>query len=98
MNQKKDGYRFVADNTGEVTPFDWYNSRISVDFKVVLAANGGNIGAEDHNGMVNGSHSLINNFKVNLNGRKVYDLNISKIFWSIVIIMLKQRLLMNSSF
>ena len=74
-NQKKDGHRFVVDNTGEVTPFDWYNSRISVDFKVVLAADGGNIAAADHNGIVNGSHSLINNFKVNLNGRKVYDLN-----------------------
>ena len=75
-NQKKDGYRFVVDNTGEVTPFDWYNSRILVDFKVVLANQaGGNIAAEDHNGIVNGSHSLINNFKVNLNGRKVYDLN-----------------------
>ena len=22
-NQKKDGYRFVVDNSGEVTPFDW---------------------------------------------------------------------------
>ena len=74
-NQKKDGYRFVVDNTGEVTPFDWYNSRILVDFKVVLAADGGNIALADHNGIVNGSHSLINNFKVNLNGRKVYDLN-----------------------
>ena len=74
-NQKKDGYRFVVDNTGEVTPFDWYNSRILVDFKVVLAADGGNITVADHNGIVNGSHSLINNFKVNLNGRKVYDLN-----------------------
>ena len=74
-NQKKDGHRFVVDNTGEVTPFDWYNSRILVDFKVVLAADGGNIAAADHNGIVNGSHSLINNFKVNLNGRKVYDLN-----------------------
>ena len=75
-NQKKDGYRFVIDNTGEVTPFDWYNSRILVDFKVVLAnAAGGNIAVDDHNGIVNGSHSLINNFKVNLNGRKVYDLN-----------------------
>ena len=42
---------------------------------MVLAANGGNIAAADHNGIVNGSHSLINNFKVNLNGRKVYDLN-----------------------
>ena len=74
-NQKKDGYRFVVDNTGEVTPFDWYNSRILVYFKVVLAADGGNITLNDHNGIVNGSHSLINNFKVNLNGRKVYDLN-----------------------
>ena len=74
-NQKKEGHRFVVDNTGEVTPFDWYNSRIVVDFKVVLAADGGNIAAADHNGIVNGSHSLINNFKVNLNGRKVYDLN-----------------------
>ena len=33
-NQKKDGYRFVVDNTGEVTPFDWYNARISLNFKV----------------------------------------------------------------
>ena len=30
---------------------------------------------DDHNGIVNGSHSFINNFKVNLNGKKVYDLN-----------------------
>ena len=75
MHKKKDGYRFVADNTGEVTPFDWFNSRIAVDFKVVLLADGANIALDDHNGIVNGSHSLINNFKVNLNGKKVYDLN-----------------------
>ena len=25
-NQKKDGYRFVVDNSGEETPFDWYNA------------------------------------------------------------------------
>ena len=74
-DQKKEGHRFVVDNTGEVTPFDWYNARIVVDFKVVLAADGGNIAGNDKNGIVNGSHSLINNFKVNLNGRKVYDLN-----------------------
>ncbi|CAH3164542.1 unnamed protein product [Porites evermanni] len=34
-HQKKDGYRFVVDNSGEVTQFDWYNARISLDFKVV---------------------------------------------------------------
>ena len=25
-NQKKDGYRFVVDNSGEDTSFDWYNA------------------------------------------------------------------------
>ena len=73
--QKKDSYRFVADNTGEITPFDWFNSRLLVDFKVNRVSNGASIGLNDFNGMVNGSYSLINNFKVNLNGKKVYDLN-----------------------
>ena len=73
-SQRKDEYRFVADNTGEVTPFDWYNSRISVDFKVQKMDNT-NIAAEDHNGIVNGSHSLLKDIDVKLNGRKVYDCN-----------------------
>ena len=73
--QKKDGYRFVVDNTKEVTPFDWYNARISVDFKVVLLANGGNIAVNDHNGIVNGSYSLLKHFDIKLNGKKVYDFN-----------------------
>ena len=33
-HQKKTGHKFIADNTGEATPFDWYNARFSVDFKV----------------------------------------------------------------
>ena len=73
-NQKKDGYRFV-DNSGEVTPFDWYNARISLDFKVNLLANGGNIALEDHNGIVNGSYSFLKHFDIKLNGKKVYDCN-----------------------
>ena len=72
--KKKDGYRFVADNTGEVTPFDWYSSRISVGFKVQKMDNT-NIAGADHNGIVNGSHSLIKDIDVKLNGRKVYDCN-----------------------
>lgn len=36
----KDGYPFPADNTGEVTPLDWYNARISLDFKVNKLADG----------------------------------------------------------
>ena len=74
-HQKKDGYRFVVDNSGEVTPFDWYNARTSVDFKVVLLANGGNIAVADHNGIVNGSYSLLKHFDMKLNGKKVYDCN-----------------------
>ena len=74
-HQKKDGYRFVVDNSGEVTPFDWYNARISLDFKVVLLANGGNIAVADHNGIVNGSYSLLKHFDIKLNDKKVYDCN-----------------------
>ena len=74
-HQKKDGYRFVVDNTGEVTPFDWYNARISVDFKVVKLADGGNIEEADHNGIVNGSYSFLKHFDIKLNGKKVYDCN-----------------------
>ena len=74
-NQKKDGYRFVVDNSGEVTPFDWYNARISLDFKVNLLANGGNIAVNDHNGLVNGSYSFLKHFDIKVNNKKVYDCN-----------------------
>ena len=74
-NQKKDGYRFVVDNSGEVTPFDWYNARISVDFKVTLLANGSNIGVNGHDGTVNGSYSFLKHFDIKLNCKKVYDCN-----------------------
>ena len=50
--------KFIADNMGEGTPFDWYNARMSMDFKVTLLARG-NLAAEDHNGIVNGSNSSI---------------------------------------
>ena len=63
-NQKKDGYRFVVDNRGKVTPCDWYNARISLDFKVNLLANGGNVALADHNGIVNGSYSFFETLKV----------------------------------
>ena len=73
--RKKDGYRFVVDNSGEVTPFDWYNARISLDFKVNLLANGGSIAVADHNGIVNGSYSFLKHFDIKLNDKKVYDCN-----------------------
>ena len=33
-NQERSNLKFIADNSGEVTPFDWYNARIALDFKV----------------------------------------------------------------
>ena len=71
-SQKKDGYRFVADNSGETTPLDWYHARFNVDFKLVLIANGNNIAVNDHNGMVNSAHSLIKKLIVKMNGINVY--------------------------
>ena len=74
-SQKKDGYRFVVDNSGEVTPFDWYNDRLSISFKVDKLADGADIAANDHNGIVNLIYSFIRNFDIKLNGKKVYDCN-----------------------
>ena len=74
-SQKKDGYRFVVDNSGEVTPFDWYNARLGISFKVNKLVDGANIAGNDHNGIVNSIHSFIRNFDIKLNGKKVYDCN-----------------------
>ena len=32
--QVRNNLKFIADNSGEATPFDWYNARIALDFKV----------------------------------------------------------------
>ena len=64
-HQTKTGHRFIADNTGEATPFDWYNARLSVDFKVNQLANGANIDADgDNMGIVNGSNSFIEKLSI----------------------------------
>ena len=74
--QNKTGYRFVTDNTGEATPFDWYNARLSVDFKINGLAAGANIDADGDNlGIVNGSSSLIEKLTILANGRDVYSCN-----------------------
>ena len=75
-HQTKTGHRFVADNTGEATPFDWYNARFSVDLKVNQLAAGANIDADgDQMGIVNGSNSLIEKLIILANGRDVYSCN-----------------------
>ena len=57
--QKREVMEIVADNTGETTPFDWYNARLSVDFKVDKLADHAALTLTDHNGVVNGSNTLI---------------------------------------
>ena len=66
--------KFIADNRGEATPFDWYNARFSMDFKVNLLA-GGNLAVDDHNGIVNGSNSFIKKLTILANGKEVYSCN-----------------------
>ena len=76
--QNKTGLRFIADNTGEATPFDWYNARLSVDFKVNKVADGAAIdadGATDNMGIVNGTSSFIEKLTILANGRDVYSCN-----------------------
>ena len=35
-DQERNNLKVIADNSGEVTAFDWYNVRIALDFKVHL--------------------------------------------------------------
>ena len=73
QHQNRDGLKFVANNSGETTPFDWYNARLSVDFKVNKLADATAIAVNDNIGTVNGSNSLIKKIQVRAEGREVYD-------------------------
>ena len=74
-HQTKTGHRFVTDNTGEATPFDWYNARFSVDFKVQLLDGNDFNNNNLQSGIVNGSNSLIEKLSILANGRDVYSCN-----------------------
>ena len=73
QHQNRDRLKFVVDNSGETTPFDWYNARLSVDFKVNKLADATAIAVDDNIGTVNGSNSLIKKIQVRAEGREVYD-------------------------
>ena len=73
QHQNRDGLKIVADNSGETTPFDWYNARLSVNFKVDKLADHAAIAVDDTIGTVNGSNSLIKKIQVREEGREVYD-------------------------
>ena len=69
--QKREGIRIVADNTAEATPFDWYNSRLSIDFKVDKLTDASALTLTDRNGIVNGSNTLIKKLSITANGRRL---------------------------
>ena len=73
QHQNRDGLKIVAYNSGETTPFDWYNARFFVNFKVDKLADAANIALNDNIGTVNGSNSLIKKIQVRAEGREVYD-------------------------
>lgn len=69
--RKEVGYRFVVDKSGEVTLLG-----LALIFnKVNKLVDGANPAVDDHNGIVNGSHSFIQKLDVKMNGREVYDCN-----------------------
>ena len=71
--QNSDVMKIVADNTGETTPFDWYNARLSINFKVDKLADHAALNPTDHIGIVNGSNTFIKKLSVIGNGRQIYD-------------------------
>ena len=81
--QDRTGIKIVADNSGETTPFDWYNARLSVDFKIDKKVDHSAIAIGDVNGTVNGSHSLIKKLTVTANGRQVYECKYANYFVNI---------------
>ena len=72
-HQIKTNHRFVVDNSGESTPFDWYNARFNVTLILKKLADGSNIAIGDNNGIVNSSSALIKKLNVKMNGVDVYD-------------------------
>ena len=69
QHQNRDGLKIVADNSGETTPFDWYNARLSVNFKVDKLRDHAAIALNDNIGTV--SANII--IQVRAEGREVYD-------------------------
>ena len=73
QHQDRGGLKIVADNIGGTTPFDWYNARLSINFKVDKLSNRAAIALNDNIGTVNGSNTLIKKIQVRAEGREVYD-------------------------
>ena len=73
QHQTRDILKIVAGNSGETTPFDWYNARLSVNFKVNKLVHNAAIALNDNICTVNGSNTLIKKIQVRAEGVQVYD-------------------------
>ena len=71
--QKKDNYRFIVNNSGESTFFDWYHARFNVDINMDKIVDHSDIADDDRIGIVNSAYSLINKLTVKMNGVDLYD-------------------------
>ena len=72
-HQVKDGHRFSVNNSGESNPYDWYNARFNVSFKLQVLATHANVADADQMGIVNSAYSLIKKLNVKMDGIDVYD-------------------------
>lgn len=70
-SQEKTGYRFNVDTTNSTNPLDWWGAQIEMDFKV-QKMDGTAIAVNDHNGIVNGSHSFIKRLQINMERKELY--------------------------
>ena len=75
QHQDRGILKIVADNSGDTTPSDWYNARLSVNFKVDKLSNHDALALNDNIGTVNGSNTLIKKIQVRVEGVEVYDCN-----------------------
>ena len=72
-NQTKTNHRFVVDNSGESTPFDWYHARFNINITLDQIADGADVAADDHMGIVNSAFALIKKLNIKMNGVDVYE-------------------------
>ena len=66
--QKRGNCKFVVD----MTLLDWYNARLSMNFKLTKLT-GRNIIINAKNGIVNGASSFLKKIGFSINGREVYQ-------------------------
>ena len=71
--QKKDGYRFIVDSSGDDSVMDWYNSYLEISFHISKKDDNADFVAADKVATVNGAHSFIRQVRVKFNGINVLD-------------------------